>query len=340
MTHRDLFVGLFCAASVFSVSPWLASVDGVPALARYEFTQPHMGTTARVVLYASTAPEAEQAAAAALARIAALDATLSDYRPESELSRLTRDGVGRPVPVSRDLFRVLDAAQGLAARTHGAFDIAIGPLSQLWRRARRQVELPSPAELTAARALSRYQLLTLDPAAQTATVGHAGMRLDAGGIAKGFAADEALLVLRARGLSHALVAVGGDLALGEAPPGREGWQVALAGLRPQESAPGSPILVHDVGVSTSGDAEQWVEIAGQRYSHIVDPNTGLGLTGHQSVTVVAGDAMTSDMLATAVSVLGHDAGMALVEATPGVAALVGTVSYEHESWRRSRAWRW
>ena len=85
--------------------------------------------------------------------------------------------------------------------------------------------------------------------------------------------------------------------------------------------------MHDAGISTSGDAEQWVEIAGQRYSHIVNPKTGLGLTGHQSVTVVAGDAMTSDMLATAVNVLGPDDGMALVEGTPGAAALVGTVSH-------------
>ena len=299
-----------------------------------------MGTTARVVLYAPTKSEADQAAAAAFGRIAVLDATLSDYRPDSELSRLTRDGVGRPIPVSRDFFRVLAAAQGMAARTGGAFDITVGPLSQLWRRARRQVELPSPAELAAARAISRFTFLRLDPEAQTATVSREGMRLDAGGIAKGFAADEALLVLRGRGLRHALVAMGGDLALGETPPDRDGWQIALAGLHPQGSAPGSPLLVHGVGISTSGDAEQWVEIAGQRYSHIVDPSTGLGLTGRRSVTVVAGDSMTSDMLATAVSVLGHDDGMALVEGTPGAAALVGTVSHGHESWRRSRAWRW
>ncbi len=299
-----------------------------------------MGTTVRVVLYAPTEHDAERAAAAAFARIAALDATLSDYRADSEIGRLTRDAVGRPVAVSRDLFRVLDAAQRLAARTGGAFDITVGPLSQLWRRARRQIELPSSADLSAARALSRYTLLTLDPKAQTASVARAGMRLDAGGIAKGFAADEALAVLRGLGLNQALVAMGGDIAIGDPPPGSSGWQVALAGLGAADTAPGSPILVHDVGVSTSGDAEQWVEIAGQRYSHIVNPKTGLGLIGHRSVTVVAGDAMTSDMLATAVSVLGPDDGIALVEGTPGVAALVGTVSMGQESWRRSRAWRW
>jgi thiamine biosynthesis lipoprotein len=325
---------------VFSVPLWFTAVIASPVLSRFEFTQPHMGTTVRVVLYAPTTLAAERAAAAAFARIAKLDATLSDYRPESELSRLTRDGVGHSVAISGDLFRVLDAAQGLAARTGGAFDITVGPLSQLWRRARRQIELPSSADLAAARAVSRYTLLTLDAKAQTASVARAGMRLDAGGIAKGFAADEALATLRGLGVNQALVAIGGDLAVGDAPPEHMGWQVALAGLHDAGTAPGSPIVVHQVGISTSGDAEQWVEIAGQRYSHIVDPSTGLGLTGHQSVTVVAGDAMTSDMLATALNVLGPDAGIALVEGTPGVAALVGTVSNGQESWRHSRAWRW
>jgi thiamine biosynthesis lipoprotein len=323
-----------------TTSPWLTFDIPAQAFARFESTQPHMGTTVRVVLYASTEPEAERAAAAAFARVAALDATLSDYKPDSELSRLTRDAIGRPVKVSRDLFRVLDAAQGLAARTGGAFDITVGPLSQLWRRARRQVELPPPGDLAAARALSQYTLLNLDPKAHTASVARDGMRLDAGGIAKGFAADEALVVLRGLGVDRALVAVGGDLAIGHEPPDHAGWQVTLTGLGAADTAPGSPILVHDVGISTSGDAEQWVEISGQRYSHIVNPKTGLGLTGHQSVTVVAGDAMTSDMLATAVSVLGPDDGLRLIDDTPGVAALVGTASSGQESWRRSRAWRW
>ena len=299
-----------------------------------------MGTTARVVLYAADEAEAARVSAAAFARVAALDATLSDYKPESELSRLTRAAVGRPVPVSRDLFRVLAAAQGLARRTSGAFDITVGPLSELWRRARRQVELPSDRDLSAALALSDHRLLILDPEAQTASVARAGMRLDAGGIAKGYAADEALAVMRGLGARRALVAVGGDVAIGAPPPDREGWEVALAGLHQSGTAPSSPIVVHGAGVSTSGDAEQWVEIAGQRYSHIVNPRTGLGLTGRRSVTVVAGDAMTSDMLATAVSVLGAAEGMALVDGMPGVAALVGTLANGHESWRRSRAWRW
>jgi thiamine biosynthesis lipoprotein len=299
-----------------------------------------MGTTVRVVLYAPDRGTAESAAAAAFTRVAALDATLSDYKPDSELSRLTRDGVGQRVKVSDDLFRVLDAAQALADRSCGAFDITVGPLSQLWRRARRQVALPSPDELARAREATGFRLLVLDRGQRTAMVSRAGMRLDAGGLAKGFAADEALGVLERRGLDRALVAVGGDLAIGEAPPGAGGWQVVLAGLSAEQSAPGSPLTLVSAGVSTSGDAEQWVEIDGQRYSHIVDPATGLGLTGHRSVSVVAWNAMTSDMLATAVSVLPTEAGTALVDETPGAAALIGVAVEGSESWRRSRAWRW
>jgi FAD:protein FMN transferase len=327
-------------ASVVSVSLWLAPVVWSSALTRFEFSQAHMGTTVRIVLFAPDRPRARVAADAAFARIAALDATLSDYRDDSEISRLSREAVRRPFRVSDDLFRVLEAAQGLAVRTNGAFDITIGPLSRLWRRARRQIEFPSTDEMAAARAVTGYRLLTLDATTRTASLDRTGMRLDAGGIAKGFAADEALAVLRHRGLRHSLVAVGGDLAVGEAPPGASGWHVVLAGLSPDRAAPGSPLTLTGVGVSTSGDAEQWVEIDGERYSHIVDPSTGLGLTGHRSVSVVAGDAMTSDMLATAVSVLKPDDGIRLVDATPDAAVLVGIASEGTAAWRRSRAWRW
>jgi FAD:protein FMN transferase len=299
-----------------------------------------MGTTARIVLYAGAPDQADTAANAAFARIASLDATLSDYRADSELSRLTRAPPGTPVPVGDDLFTVLEAAQQMARRTHGAFDITVGPLSRLWRRARRQVALPSPEELAVARAKTGHRLLVLDPQRRTATIAASGMRLDAGGIAKGYAADEALATLRRAGVTRALVAVGGDLALGDRPPGANGWQVVLAGLGAGEAAPGSPLTLHGAGVSTSGDAEQWVEIDGHRYSHIVDPATGLGLTGRRSVSVVAADAMTSDMLATAVSVLEIEGGIALVDGTDGAAALVGTMAGATVSWHCSRAWHW
>ncbi len=269
-----------------------------------------MGTTFRVVLHAPDQASADAASRRAFARIAELDTTLTDYNATSELSRVTREAIGHPVRVSDDLLGVLIPSQELARRSDGAFDITVGPLTRLWRRARRQVELPAPDVLAEARRATGYQLLKVDAAAHTVEVERPGMQLDAGGIAKGYAADAALEVLRSAGYGEALVAAGGDLAIGDPPPGRKGWTVTLEGLIPDHPAPGSPIVVSRCGVSTSGDEEQWVEIGGVRYSHILDPRTGMGLTGHSSVTVVAADATTSDMLATAVSVLGPGEGAA------------------------------
>jgi FAD:protein FMN transferase len=297
-----------------------------------------MGTTFRIVLYAPEERAASRAAARAFARIAELDDRLSDYRPDSELTRVTSEAVGRPVHVSDDLMRVLERAQLLAGKTGGAFDITVGPLSRLWRRARRQIAFPTDDELAAARAATGYRLLALNPAAGAVEVARAGMLLDAGGIAKGYAADAALAMLTAAGSPRALVAAGGDLALGDPPPGGRGWQVALAGLEDDHAAPDSPLTLSHAGVSTSGDAEQWVEIGGVRYSHIVDPRTGLGLTGHTSVTVVAPDATTSDMLATAVSVLGPDEGRRLIDHWPGATALMGARTAEGDRWVRSEGW--
>ena len=325
---------VLCACSVFSVALWPAG----DTVARFEFSQPHMGTTVRVVLYARDESEARAAADAAFARIAELDARLSDYRADSELSRLTRGPVGQPMAVSRDLAEVLLAAQALSARSDGAFDITVGPLSRLWRRARRQVELPSAEELAAARAVTGYRLLTVDIATGAVTLAKSGMALDPGGIAKGYAADAALAVLRRSGHGRALIAVGGDVVAGDAPQDRSAWEVAIAGLDPGGVAPSSPLTIVNAAVSTSGDAEQWVEIDGRRYSHIVDPRSGIGLTARRTVTVIARDAMTSDMLATALSVMAVDAGLALADSTPGVAAQIGVAGESGASWRRSRAW--
>jgi thiamine biosynthesis lipoprotein len=297
-----------------------------------------MGTTARLVLYASSEADARAGSDLALARIAELDARLSDYRPDSELSRLTRGPIGVPVAVSHDLLAVLLASARLSADSDGAFDITVGPLSALWRRARRQIELPAASDIAAAKAITGFRLVTVDSAARTATVHKAGMQLDAGGIAKGYAADEALRVLRARGLGRALVALGGDIAAGDAPPGTPGWQIGLAGLDASSVAPSSPLVVESAGVSTSGDAEQWVEVDGRRYSHIVNPITGLGIVGRRTVSVLARDAMTSDMLATALSVMEVGRGLALADRTPGVAAQIGVAEGTGVSWRRSRAW--
>jgi thiamine biosynthesis lipoprotein len=269
------------------------------AAQRYEFTEPVMGTLARITLYAPDASVARGASDAAFARIRELDAIMSDYRDDSELMRLCRRPTGEPVAVSRDLFRVLEHSQRVAAETDGAFDVTVGPLVRLWREARRQRQMPSTAAIDAARQCSGYRKLQLDRKVRTVTLETPGMLLDLGGIAKGYAADAALAVLRDRGFSRALVAIAGDIAAGDPPPGKDGWRIGIA-------TTGEVRTLRNVSVSTSGDSEQFVEIAGVRYSHILDPRTGLGLKNQRTVSVIAPDGMTADSLATALSIPGVD----------------------------------
>ncbi len=279
-----------------------------------------MGVPFRITLYTADEAVGKAAADAAFARVEVLNSILSDYDPDSELSRLARTaGQGNAVPVSRILWRVLERSQALAERTDGAFDITVGPLVNLWRRARRKGELPSGALLAEMRERVGWRHLRLDPAAGTAELLRPDMRLDVGGIAKGFAADEALAVLRERGVSRALVAASGDIVAGDPPPGERGWRVAVATLDAPGAVPVPALALANAAVSTSGDAFQYVEIDGVRYSHIVDPRTGVGLTDHSLVTVVAPDGLTADGLDTAADVLGPERGMKLIEDTPGVA---------------------
>lgn len=314
---------LACVAGTGMAHSAEAERDGTDAaLARYEFTKPQMGTAARIVLYAPDAAAAQRAATAGFARIRQLDAVLSDYRDDSELSRLAaRAGTG-PVAVGPDLFAVLQAAQSLAVRSGGAFDVTRGAVTRIWRQARTLDETPDPERLRAALATGSYRDLQLDPAARTVTLERTGMRLDAGGIAKGYAAEQALLAIRAAGLGRALVGLGGDIVLGAPPPGEAGWRIDVAALDVPGAPPASTLLLHDVAVSTAGDAEQWMEVGGTRHSHVLDARSGLPLDFRSTTTVIARRGLQADGLDTAASVLAADAGLRLVEEVPGTAMLM------------------
>ena len=310
-----------------------------PELARFEFAEPQMGMEFRVVMYAREAGAAREAAAAMFRRVAELNLVLSDYEEESELSRLNRTaGSGQAVPVSRDLWRVLEAGQRMAELSQGAFDMTVGPAVQLWRRARRQRELPSPERLERARAAVGYAYLELDGRTRAVRLTRPGMRLDLGGIAKGYVLDEALRVLEAHGVRRALVQAGGDVAVGDPPPGRSGWRIELPWPEGAREGATQWLLLRRCALATSGDVFQHVEIDGVRYSHILDPRTGVGLTDHSQVSVIARTGMVADALATTVSVLGPLEGMALVERAKGVAARV--VRLENGRWETWESLRW
>jgi thiamine biosynthesis lipoprotein len=292
-----------------------------PALSRFTFSEPHMGTTFKIVLYAADEETANRAAKAAFQRIADCDAIMSDYRPTSELMQLCGKAGGDPVPVGADLFRVLERAAEVAKLSDGAFDVTVGPLVRLWRTARKTRQLPDPDALAKAKALVGPDLMKLDAKARTVQLAKAGMQLDLGGIAKGYAADAALIVLKEKGVTRALVAGSGDIAVSGPPPDADGWTVGVRPLEPADAKPTRLLILKDAAVSTSGDAEQFVEIDGQRYSHIVDPRTGLGLRGRMSVTVVARNGLWADPLTKVVCVLGTERGMPILEKLDGVACL-------------------
>lgn len=297
-----------------------ARVDAQDAQERREFRELHMGVAVRVVVYAADAERARAAARAAFDRIAALEDIMSDYRPESEVRRLERRP-GSWVRVSEELFHVLARATEIAEATDGAFDVTVGPLVGLWREARRSARLPAIAALDSARALVGWRRVGLDSAGRRVRLATPGMRLDLGGIAKGYIVQQAVATLRARGCARALVEAGGDIAVGEAPPGARGWRVEVptgdSVVRRRASA-----LTNAV-IATSGASAQFVEVNGRRYSHVVDPRTGVGLTNGLHATVIAADGAVADALATALTVLGVGAEGRAVGRFRGVVASVG-----------------
>lgn len=274
---------------------------------RYEFRHPQMGTVFRLVFYT----EKDSLQAALIARKAfdmvdSLNASMSDYLPESELSRLGNTaGSGQAVVVSDDLWRILKLSREFSRKTHGAFDVTVGPLTRLWRRARNLKELPDSDRVKEALELVGFQHLKIKKN-KTIELKKAGMRLDLGGIAQGYAADRCLEILQKNGIRSALADAGGDIALGDAPPGESGWVIEIPKTNREgnQSRPDT-LMLSNCGITTSGATFRYLEVDGKRYSHIVDPRTGWGLTHRVLVTVQAPTATEADAWATAISVLGE-----------------------------------
>lgn len=267
---------------------------------RFEYSRFLMGVRASVVLYSRDERVAFENAAAAFDEIGRLEDILTDYRANSEASRLTAGAPGQWQDVSSELWDILDRSADLALASDGLFDPTLGPQVALWRRARKSLELPTAKELTEASERSGMSLVQLDHGPRggggggRVKLGKEGMKLDFGGIGKGYAAQRAVDLLVARGTPMAMVAIAGDVAAAEPPPGERGWKVAVDARQPGSSP--RLIRLRHRAVSTSGDTEQFVEIGGVRYAHIVDPRTGLGATERRSATVIAGAGWLADAL--------------------------------------------
>ncbi|SMO90397.1 FAD:protein FMN transferase [Fodinibius sediminis] len=288
-------------------------------LKRYEFTDQQMGTLFKITFYADDDSLAEAASRNAFQRADTLNSILSDYEPDSNLNYLSaRSGTDRFFPVDPVLFRVISKAQLVARQTEGAFDITTGPLVKLWRSIRhsKNPELPPSAKLQALKQRVGYRYVEVDSSRTAVALTHPRMQLDLGGIAKGYAADEILRVLNQSGIQSALVDAGGDIRLGAPPPGKKGWTVRIPAHNEKGEPEAVTLLLANSAVATSGDLFQHVNINGKRYSHIIDPHTGLGLTNQSMVTIIAPNGITADSYASAVSVMGAEGGRAFIESRP------------------------
>lgn len=295
-----------------------------PVLMSYQ--KPRMGTLFTIRLWALPAEsqKARAAADAAFEEISQLNSILSDYELNSEILLVTQQPKDTWVPISDDFLNILTLSQQLSLATEGAFDVTAGPHIRNWRLSKRDRRLPRPDRIEEAFLKTGFKKLSIDQKNKAVKFAVEGMRLDFGGIAKGYAADAALAILKKHGFPQAIVAGSGDIVAGDPPPGQpKGWAIGIRSLDMENSKElTDTVLLTHSAVSTSGDIQQHLDIDGIRYSHIVNPKTGLGLTERIGVTIVGPNAVTTDSIATAVSVLGKKRGLAFVEADSNIECLI------------------
>lgn len=310
-----------------------------------------MGTFARVVAVATDSEIANRCVDAAHVEIRGVDELMSDYKADSEISEINRDGFRRAVKVSEATFEVLTRSVYFSRLTDGAFDVTVGPLVDLWHKAGETNSVPSEAELADARSRVGYGKLILDVNQMSVRFAVEGMRLDLGAIAKGYAVDKAVEAMQRGGALGGMVDIGGDIRCFGAPPqGKEKWRVGLRDARAvKEGVEGGGLLmvleVTNEAVVTSGDYERFVEVGGERYSHIINPASGKGKSELSSVTIIGGNTTSAggrptadvDALATAVSVMVVEKGLALIEATADTEVILVTSAPEYKIIKSSGA---
>ncbi len=279
-----------------------------------------MGTacTLTVVVPSEKKAAAQEALAKAEAVLRRVEALMSAHRDGSEVRRLKGASAMQRVALSPETLEVLRTARHFAEVTGGAFDATAAPLFRLWKRCAALDRLPTQDELAAARAVSRWDTLTLFK--DGAVKANSRAEVDLGGIAKGYAIDRAVETMKAAGCVGGLVDVGGDIRCFGTKPGGRPWRIAVRA--PTGPRHAGVLELKSAAVCTSGDYLRFVQIKGKRYSHIIDPRSGMPVEKTPSVTVIAPDATTADGLATAVSVLGPTEGLDLVNRLEGVECLL------------------
>ena len=279
-----------------------------PALEPLRRSEPLLGTFVTITVYGENRERLNPAVSAAFDEFRRIDSLMSIHRQDSELSRLNARASSEPVVVSDDLWKVMAKAQEIAGQTDGGFDISIRPLAELWGFIWKEYRLPTEAELRASLPRVNYRLIQMDPGQRAVRFLAPGVSVDLGGIAKGYAVDCAVDKLRSLGVTNAMVKAGGDLRAIGVPPGKTSWTVQLED--PAKEGRRTTIPLRDAALSTSGNYENYFEIGGVRYSHILNPRTGRPVQGIAACTVIAPTCMESDAMATACFVYGVEQSLA------------------------------
>lgn len=282
----------------------LAAAASTP-LIRLERSLDAMGTTYTIAAYGPDRFQMESVIDEAFAEVERLDQLLSNYRPDSEWSRVNRDAPLRPVAVSEELYNLLDRCLAYSRASEGAFDITVGPLMKLWGFYRGQGRVPRRFEIRTALGRIGYQHIQLDPARRTVRF-LKPVEMDPGGIGKGYAVDRMVDILRARGLASAIVSAGRSSIYGIGAPPNEprGWRITIPHPRaPRQSV--AEYYLKDHSMSTSGTAEKFFAIGRRTYSHIMDPRTGQPATGMLQVSVLAPKTIDSEAWTKPYFVLGR-----------------------------------
>ncbi|NNF34629.1 MAG: FAD:protein FMN transferase [Saprospiraceae bacterium] len=263
---------------------------------KYEIIHPSMGVEFRVIFYEDQGINASDINDEVTQLIDKLNLVFSDYDVESEIRKLCDNyEVNVPQEVSNDLSKVLATAQEISKNSCGAFDVTVGPLSKLWRKAVRRNQVPDPKDIEVALSRVSHQNIELNTSNNSIIFKTEGVQLDFGGIAKGYTIDRIAEFFINHGINSFLIDGGGDIRVGNSPPGERGWKIKIIN--------GDLRLLENVSVVSSGDKYKYVELNGNKYSHIVDPRTGIGITDRRTITVIGHSTMSADAWATALSIM-------------------------------------
>ncbi len=316
----------------------MVKVETVGSESSFTFESSQMGTLFRITLYSDDPELAQMAADSAFQRVAVLNSIFSDYNSDSELQMLSdMSGSDRHIPVSDELFDILKLAHKISLQTGGAFDVTAGPFTHEWRTVIRglRADVPGQDEIETLSRSVGYEYISFQDSNRAISLTVPDMQLDLGGIGKGFAAKEIWKVMQHFNLFHVLINAGGDIMTGDPPPHRDFWVVAI----PEYIGPGSigkhdsasvSLKLSNKAITTSGDLYQYVEINGKRFSHIVNPLTGLGITQPTHATVIGYNATLTDAYATALNILPPDEGIALINQIDGFEARILILAHDDE----------